>query len=64
MKFLFANSSGGSRRGANPWIWGKNLLFGKIFAENCMKMKENGPGVVYSKRPTLDPPMNSLNLDF
>ena len=26
---------------ANPWIWGKNLvLFGKIFVEKCMKMKE------------------------
>ena len=23
----------------NPWIWVKNLLFGKIFAENCKKMK-------------------------
>ena len=22
------------RRGVHPWIWGKNLLFGKIFAEN------------------------------
>ena len=27
----------------NPWIWGKNLFFGKILAENCMKMKELGP---------------------
>ena len=31
-------------RGANPWDWGDNLLFGKIFAENCMKMKEIGSG--------------------
>ena len=30
--------------GANPWDWGKNLLFGKIFAENCMKMKDNQGG--------------------
>ena len=28
--------------GANSWVWGKNLLFDKIFAENCMKMKEIG----------------------
>ena len=26
--------------GTSPWIWAKSLLFGKIFAENCMKMKE------------------------
>ena len=39
--------SGGSRISqtgvANPWVWGENLLFGKIFAKNCMKMKEIGP---------------------
>ena len=29
--------------GANLWFWGENLLFAKIFAENCMKMKEHGP---------------------
>ena len=27
--------------GANPW--GKNLLFDKTFAENCMKMKDIEP---------------------
>ena len=27
----------------NPSVLGKNLLFGKIFTENCMKMKEIGP---------------------
>ena len=33
--------------GANPCILGKNLLIGKIFAENCVKMKEIGArGVV------------------
>ena len=32
-------------RGANPWVWGKNLLFDNILAENCMKMKEIRPGV-------------------
>ena len=33
----------------------KNLLFGKIFAGNCMKMKQNGPrGVCISIAP-LDP---------
>ena len=30
--------------GANPLVWGKDLLFDKIFAENCMKMKEIGLG--------------------
>ena len=29
--------------GANPGVWAKNLLFEKIFAENCMKMKEIEP---------------------
>ena len=28
-----------------------NLLFGKYFAENCMKMKEIGPGVGASLAP-------------
>ena len=33
-----------SQRGsANLWPWTKNILFGKIFAENWMKMKEIGP---------------------
>ena len=30
-------------RGGNPWIWAEKLLFGKIFAKNCTKMKEIGP---------------------
>ena len=29
---------------ANPSAWGKNPLLGKIFAENCMKIKDIGPG--------------------
>ena len=29
-------------RGANPWVLDKNLLFGEIFSENYMKMKEVG----------------------
>ena len=37
-------ASGGSRisqtQGGQPWVWDKNLLFNKIFPENCMKMKE------------------------
>ena len=37
-------SSGGSRifqtTDDKSWIWGKNLLFGNIFAENCMKIKD------------------------
>ena len=38
----------------NSWIWGKNLLFGKIFAENCMKMRKSGPG-----GGVLEPPLDS-----
>ena len=30
-------------RDANTWVWGENLLFGRIFTENCMKMKQFGP---------------------
>ena len=30
--------------GAAPlWVWGKNLLFDKIFAKTCIKMKEISP---------------------
>ena len=28
--------------GASPIVRGANLLFGKIYAENCVKMKEIG----------------------
>ena len=28
----------------NPEVWAKNLSFGKIFTENCLRMKEIGPG--------------------
>ena len=48
------------RRGdTNPLIWSKKLLFDKIFAENCIKMKEVGPrgwGDVPGTPPQ-DPPM-------
>ena len=42
--------------GGNPWVWGENLLFGKIFAENCRRKKEIGPGGA-SLAPRLDPAM-------
>ena len=29
--------------GSQPQRGGANLLFGQLFRENCMKMKENGP---------------------
>ena len=32
----FSNGEGG----VNPRVWAENLLFEKIFAENCMKKKE------------------------
>ena len=43
---------------ANAQVGGANLLFGQIFPENCMKMKEIGPrGGRVSLAPPLDPPM-------
>ena len=51
----------GGGGGANPRVWGKNLLFGKIFAKNCMKMKEivlGGGARPYC--PSLDQPMRVL----
>ena len=51
--------SGFPRQGANPWVWAKNLLFGKIFAKrpdkNCIKMKEIGT-VVGACVPSVPPP--------
>ena len=43
------NFSGGSRisqteaGGTNSWVWGENILFSKISAENYMEMNEIGP---------------------
>ena len=34
----------GFPRGANPQSGSANLLFGQISPENCLKMKEIGPG--------------------
>ena len=50
---------GGGAGGANSCDWGKNLLFGKVFAENCMKMKEIGPG--RAEHPFAPPPPGSAN---
>ena len=50
--FNFGPTCGGSKIfqtvGGNPWVLGKHPLFGKIFAKNCMEMKE--------------PPMPTLSL--
>ena len=40
-----------------PKVWGANLIFGQKFPENCMKMKEFGPGGRVSLASPLDPPM-------
>ena len=47
------------RGGANFQSGGANLLFGQIFTQNCMKMKEFGPrgGGARPWRHPLDPPM-------
>ena len=50
--------------GANPKGWGANLLFGKIFLENCMKMKEIGPREGEHPWPSLGVPMGALALYF
>ena len=47
---------GFSREGRQPWVWGENLLFGKIFAENCLKMKEK---LDRDGRASLAPPLGS-----
>ena len=43
----FPRRQGGGEEGAagaNPWEVDENILsFGKVFAENCMEMKEIGP---------------------
>ena len=45
---------------------GQKLLFGKIFAENCMKMKEIGlRGTSFPSAPfPLDPPMIKKSKQF
>ena len=52
----FLDRGGG---GANPWVWTKNLLLDKIFAETAWKWKkldlEGRASLV--PHPTLDPPM-------
>ena len=48
----FPDSWGGMGERGEPMSFRQNLLFGKIFAENCVKMKEIGPrvGVVRPER--------------
>ena len=43
--------------GCQPLNWGQNLLLGKIFAGNCMKMKEIGPRGGARPWHPLDPSM-------
>ena len=60
-------NSGGSRipqSGAStPEEGAKSILIGKIFDENCMRMKEIGPTGGRADVPStlLDPPMNENN---
>ena len=51
-KILFLPDGGGGG-GATP-----DLLFGKVFAENCMKMKKIGLGALIA------PPIGSANADL
>ena len=38
---ITSNGSRISQTMANPWIWGKSLLFGKMFAKNCMETRSH-----------------------
>ena len=50
------------KMGAYPCVWNKNLLFGNIFAENCMKNERNWTeGSRVPSALCLDPPMK---IDF
>ena len=40
--------------------WCNNLLFGKIFAKNCMEMKEIGPRGALSVSTYLDPSLTCV----
>ena len=43
------------RGGRQPLSLSENLLFGKVFTKNCMKMKEIGPrGGIYAVQQKLD----------
>ena len=42
---------------ASPWDRSENLMFDKIFVDNCVKMKEIGPSGGVPSTPSLDPPM-------
>ena len=33
-----------------PTVWGENLLFGMLFAENCIEIKKIGPIEVYASK--------------
>ena len=50
--------------GTNPQGGGANLLFGQIFLENCMKMKEVASGGRASLAPPLDPPRDVYHQGF
>ena len=52
--------------GANSQGGGANVLFGQKIPENCMKMKEFGPGGEDARpwRLPLDPPMRLMKLAF
>ena len=54
-------SDGG--RGRQPVSLGQKLLFDKVFAKNCMKMKESGPRGGIPRAGPLDPPMRTVFLD-
>ena len=47
----------GGGGGTNPRSGGKHLLFGNIFAENCMKIIEIGPRGARDPTAPLDLPM-------
>ena len=63
LKHTFVDCRGGSRisqKGAPTPEFGVKTLFSKIFAENCMEMKEIGPTGESVPGAPLDMPMDWL----
>ena len=43
VKFIHSTMADPGFSGGDPWVWSKKPIIWKVFAKNCMKMKEIGP---------------------
>ena len=61
-----ANNNGGSRisQRGRPTLGVDNLLFGIIFAENCVRLKKIEPRRGARPSPPIDPPLDMLMLSM